>query len=219
MIELLSVNVGLPQVLGLQRGKPVSSAIRKAPVSADVVSVSLVNIEGDRQADLRVHGGPEKAIFAYPAAHLAAWGDEYRDGEPLRYGLIGENLTIGGIDERDVHIGDIWNWGSVRLQICQPRYPCFKLAMTVGEPGIIKRFLATARSGWYLRVLTPGEALVAGPITIEQMDPSMRRRGRHLARSSRRSGWRLRIIRHWRPRGGQICCVWPRWRSRRRRNV
>jgi len=168
----LSVNVGLPQVLGLQRGKPVSSAIRKAPLSADVVSVSLVNIEGDRQADLRVHGGPEKAIFAYPAAHLAAWGDEYRNGEPLRYGLIGENLTIGGIDERDIHIGDIWNWGSVRLQICQPRYPCFKLAMTVGEPGIIKRFLATARSGWYLRVLTPGEAPVAGPITIEQIDPA-----------------------------------------------
>jgi MOSC domain-containing protein YiiM len=170
VIELLSVNVGLPALLGLQRGKPVSSAIRKTPVTADIVSVSKVNIEGDRQADLRVHGGPDKAIFAYPAAHLTAWGDEYRNGEPLRYGLIGENLTIGGIDERDVRIGDIWRWGSVRLQICQPRYPCYKLAMTVGEPAIIKRFLATARSGWYLRVLTPGEAPVGGPITIEQMD-------------------------------------------------
>lgn len=170
MIELLSVNVGMPALLGYQRGKPVTSAIRKTPVTADVVSVSDLNIEGDLQADLRVHGGPNKAIFAYPAVHLAAWGQEYRNSEALPFGLIGENLTIGGIDEHDVHIGDIWAWGTVRLQICQPRYPCFKLAMTVGEPGIIKRFLATARSGWYLRVLTPGEAPVAGPITVEAFD-------------------------------------------------
>jgi MOSC domain-containing protein YiiM len=172
MIELLSVNVALPSVLGLYRGQPIKSGIRKSPVTTTDVAVSTVNIAGDAQADLRVHGGPEKAIFAYPSEHLEGWANEFGDGSPLPYGLIGDNLTMAGVDETQAHIGDIWQWGSVRLQICQPRFPCFKLGMTVGNHRILRRFMETGWSGWYLRVLTEGIAPVAGPIGIEAIDPA-----------------------------------------------
>jgi MOSC domain-containing protein YiiM len=172
MIELVSVNVGLPAVIGTRRGKPVMSGIRKTPVTAESIEVGPTNLAGDRQADLRVHGGPEKAIFAYPLEHLTAWTDELRPDAPYLPGSIGDNLTVTGLDETQVRIGDVWAWGDALLQICQPRYPCFKLAMAAGRPQIVKRFLATGRSGWYIRVLEPGMAPVRGPITLHKADPA-----------------------------------------------
>lgn len=170
MIELASVNVGLPAVIGSRRGKPVMSGIRKTPITTETIAVGVTNLAGDRQADLRVHGGPEKAIFAYPLAHLAAWTEELKPDAPYAPGSIGDNLTIANLDETQVSIGDIWSWGDALIQICQPRYPCFKLALAAGRPQIVKRFLTTGRSGWYIRVLEPGEAPARGPITVQQRD-------------------------------------------------
>jgi MOSC domain-containing protein YiiM len=150
----------------------VRSSIRKTPVATETIAVGLTNLAGDRQADLRVHGGPEKAIFAYPLAHLAAWTEELHPDAPYMPGSIGDNLTIADLDESAVSIGDVWRWGDALLQICQPRYPCFKLALAAGRPQIVKRFLATGRSGWYIRVLEPGNASVRGPITVEERDPA-----------------------------------------------
>jgi MOSC domain-containing protein YiiM len=172
VIELVSVNVGQPAVIGTRRGKPVLSGIRKTPVTTEAIEVGLTNLAGDRQADLRVHGGPEKAIFAYPIEHLAAWTGELTPDNPYLPGSIGDNLTVAGLDETQVRIGDVWKWGNALLQICQPRYPCFKLAMATGRPRIVKRFLATGRSGWYIRVLEPGSAPVCGPITLHETDPA-----------------------------------------------
>ena len=172
MIELVSVNVGQPAVIGTRRGQPVTSGIRKTPVATDTIEVGPTNLAGDRQADLRVHGGPEKAIFAYPLEHLTAWSEELKPDAPYLPGSIGDNLTVAGLDETRVRIGDVWRWGDALLQICQPRYPCFKLAMAAGRPQIVKRFLATGRSGWYIRVLEPGNAPVCGPIALHTADPA-----------------------------------------------
>jgi MOSC domain-containing protein YiiM len=171
VIELVSVNVGAPAVIGTRRGKPVLSGIRKIPVTTETIEVGLTNLAGDRQADLRVHGGPEKAIFAYPVEHLASWTEELAPDTPYLPGSIGDNLTVAGLDETQVRIGDVWQWGDALIQICQPRYPCFKLAMAAGRPQIVKRFLATGRSGWYIRVLEPGQAPVRGPICLHKADP------------------------------------------------
>ena len=170
MIDLVSVNVGQPEEIGIRRGRPVLSSIRKHPVASASVEVSLTNIAGDAQADLRVHGGPDKAIFAYPIEHLQAWSDEFRPSDPFLPGSIGDNFTVRGLEESNVRIGDIWQWGDVLLQVCQPRFPCFKLALAVGSPKVVKRFMETGRSGWYIRVLEPGAAPVGGPIHLQTVD-------------------------------------------------
>lgn len=170
-IGLVSVNVGLPAVIGKHRGKPVTSGIRKRPVAGETIAVGATNLAGDRQADLRVHGGPDKAIYAYPGEHLPWWNDQLAREVPFSPGSFGENLTTAGIDEGTALIGDVWRWGTALLQICQPRYPCFKLVIATEQPDMVKRFLAAGRSGWYLRVLEPGTAPVAGPIEVMTVDP------------------------------------------------
>lgn len=166
-VTLLSVNVAQPTQIGLRHGQPVISGIKKRPVGDDRArSVSLTQLEGDGQADLYNHGGPNKAIYAYPSEHLPLWNAELRPDTPYGPGTFGENLTVGGWLESDVRIGDIWAWGSARLQVSQPRYPCYKLAMTTGRPIVGKRMLETLRNGWYLRVLQPGEASPNDPITV-----------------------------------------------------
>lgn len=172
-IGLVSVNVAEPEVIGRQRGRDVLSAIKKRPVIAGpTIAMTTTNLDGDRQADLRVHGGPEKAVYAYPSEHWARWNAEIAPAEPFGAGTFGENLSTLGIDETEACIGDVWAWGTARLQICQPRYPCFKLAMATRRLDVGKLMLDAGRSGWYLRVLTAGEAPVAGPIAIEQRDPA-----------------------------------------------
>jgi MOSC domain-containing protein YiiM len=171
VITLRSVSVGRPALLGTYRGQVIQSGIRKARVDAPSVAVTSTNIDGDGQADLRHHGGPDKAIYCYPFEHLAFWQESIGYGGDSIHAPFGENLSVAGISEDTVCIGDIWRWGSVTLQISQPRWPCFKLRMHTGQPQMVKRFVASGRSGWYLRVLEPGTAPTSGQITIVERDP------------------------------------------------
>jgi MOSC domain-containing protein YiiM len=171
-IELVSVNVALPSYLCERRGKMIESGIRKKPVSAPRIAVSTINIEGDGQGDLRVHGGPEKAVYAYPSEHWAPWTGELRPERPFGPGSFGENLSTAGMLEDEACIGDIWRWGDVRLQICQPRYPCYKLGEALKDRSVIAKMVANGRTGWYFRVLTPGDAPTGGPIEREARDPA-----------------------------------------------
>lgn len=168
VIRVLSVSVGKPGVIMERRGEPVLSGIVKRPLEAQTVDVSFTNIAGDGQADLINHGGPDKAVYVYPSEHLPLWRDEI--GYDGGVSAFGENLTIEGIDENAACIGDTWHWGAVRLQISQPRWPCFKLAHRTGHPDMVKRFVASGRSGWYMRVLTPGTAAREDPIEVEVKD-------------------------------------------------
>jgi len=158
--------VAEPHVIGVRRGRPVESGIGKQPVPSATLRLDLLNLEGDRQADLRVHGGRDKAVYAYPSEHLPLWNAELAVDPPFGPGTFGENLTTAGWLEDDVRIGDIWSWGEALLQVTEPRAPCFKLAMVTGRRDLLKRVVQTGRSGWYLRVLRPGVVPVAGPITV-----------------------------------------------------
>jgi MOSC domain-containing protein YiiM len=164
-IELVSVNVAMPQYLGDFRGHRISSGIAKRPVDAETLWLDHLNLEGDAQADLEVHGGPDKAVYAYPSEHLPAWAEEL--GQELGPAPFGENLSTAGGTEDDVCIGDKWFWGDAVLEVCQPRTPCFKLNMHRGRGDMGRLLRRSGRSGWYLRVLKPGRVPVAGPIRVE----------------------------------------------------
>ena len=121
------------------------------------------------QADLRVHGGPEKAVYAYSAAHYAPWAAEWPELESrFRPGAFGENLTVDGLTEADLCVGDIHGIGTVRLQVCQPRQPCFKLALNFGNARLPKALVRSGRSGWYYRVLTSGTLQAGDAIELVQ---------------------------------------------------
>src|SRR3954454_25165095 len=154
MARLLSVNVGRPQPVGLRRGRTVKSAIPKAPVEGRA-GVAGVNVEGDDQAGRRVHGGPDKAVYAYASEDTAWW--EQQLGRELGPGAFGENLTVEGIDVSGAVIGERWRLGAVELEVCQPRFPCFKLGLRFGDPKMLKRFARAGRTGAYLRVVREGE--------------------------------------------------------------
>jgi MOSC domain-containing protein YiiM len=154
MARLVSVNVGTPQPVGLRRGRTVRSAIAKAPVDGRV-RVEGVNLAGDDQADRRVHGGPDKAVYAYAAEDTAWWEAEL--GRELGPGAFGENLTVEGIDVSGAVIGERWRVGTVELEVCQPRFPCFKLGLRFGDPKMLKRFTQAERPGAYLRIRREGE--------------------------------------------------------------
>ncbi len=169
-VGLLSVNVGRPSFLGYHRGRPVVSGIAKRPVFTDSLKLDHLNLEGDGQADLQAHGGPDKAVYAYPCEHLPAWSEEL--GQELGPASFGENLTVSGWLEESVGIGDQWEWGDAVLEVCQPRWPCFKLAMYRGSGRVGPRMRETGRTGWYLRVLQPGAVPVAGPIAVAERHPA-----------------------------------------------
>jgi len=186
-VGLVSVNVSLPRYLGEHRGKPVTSGIAKVPVTADEVWLDHLNIEGDGQADPSVHGGADKAVYAYPSEHLAPWSAELgQDLGPsgqlgpsgpqsgqLGPAAFGENLTTAGWTEDDVRIGDRWEWGDAVLEVCQPRWPCYKLVMYRGRGDIQRRMHANGRTGWYLRVLRAGLVPVAGPVSVVERHPAL----------------------------------------------
>ena len=154
-MKLLSINVSKPKPIQYG-GKTVHTGIFKEPVSGTVM-LREKNIEGDGQGDLRVHGGTYKAIYGYPFEHYAYWQQELRRND-LTYGQFGENLTVEGLLEDAVYIGDVFQIGeTVRLQITQPRVPCFKLAYKMGLPDFPKEFLESRRVGFYFRVLEEGE--------------------------------------------------------------
>ena len=155
-MHVVSVNVGLPREVEW-KGTKVLTGIFKSPVHARV-PVRRLNIDGDGQADLTVHGGPDKAVYAYPSEHYGPWTG--RLGYELSPGNFGENLTTQGLLEDAVHIGDEFRVGTARLVITQPRLPCFKLGIRFGEPGMVKSFLQAGKPGIYFAVLEEG---VVGP--------------------------------------------------------
>jgi MOSC domain-containing protein YiiM len=158
--RLLSVNVGRPQQVSVRRGRPVMSAIGKAPVSGRV-RVAGVNVDGDDQADRTVHGGPDKAVYAYAREDELWWAAQLAREVPP--GMFGENLTLEGVDVSGAVIGERWRIGTVVLEVCQPRLPCFKLGLRFGDPMMLKRFAQAGRPGAYLRIVVEGE-LGAGDV-------------------------------------------------------
>jgi len=152
-MKLLSINISLPREVSVH-GKEVVTGIFKAPVSGPVMARKL-NLEGDGQGDLSVHGGPDKAIYAYPWEHVLQWKIVLRR-QDLGPGSFGENLTVEGLNEKEVAIGDEFAIGSARFVVTQPRFPCFKLALALETPSITKTFLESGRTGFYLRVLQEG---------------------------------------------------------------
>ena len=169
VIVIRSVQVGRPSVLATTAdGDEVISAIVKQPVTVPMLALSAINLEGDDQADRSVHGGPDKAVYAYSAEHFERWSSEI--GIDVGPGTFGENVTVVGITEADVCIGDRWAWGDALLEVCQPRWPCFKLTLRTRVRDIGHRMRADGRTGWYLRVLEPGPVPVAGPIRVAARD-------------------------------------------------
>ncbi|WIY05670.1 MOSC domain-containing protein [Amycolatopsis mongoliensis] len=162
-MELAGVYVGEPSVLGYRRDRPVLSAITKAPVTAPRLKLTELNLDGDRQADLTVHGGVDKAVYVYPAEHYPAWAADGFDASP---GDFGENISLTGVTEDDVRIGDVWAWGDALVQVSQPRQPCFKLAMKTGRKDVVPAMIDSGRCGWYLRVLRPGTVPTSGVLDV-----------------------------------------------------
>ncbi|EIV92089.1 MOSC domain-containing protein [Frankia sp. QA3] len=152
--RVVSVNVGLPRAVPTDDGGEVLTAIWKEPV-AGRVAVRRGNLDGDRQADLVHHGGADKAVYAYAQEDLAWWAGEL--GRAVPAGAFGENLTIAGLDVAGVVVGEVWSVGSARLQVAQPRIPCFKLGIRFADRSLPRRFAAAGRPGIYLRVLAEGE--------------------------------------------------------------
>ena len=153
-MKIISLNVGLHRLV-LRNGEPVSTGIFKEPVAGRLILRTL-NLDGDRQSDLSVHGGPEKAVYLYPSEHYEFWKRELPNMD-LPWGMFGENFTSEGILETETNIGDTFRIGSAEVMVTQPRMPCYKLGIRFGRPDIIKRFLVSERTGFYFSVLKEGE--------------------------------------------------------------
>jgi len=167
-MKLVSVQVGRPRTVRW-RGNPVATGIYKEPVAGRVV-VRRLNLDGDQQADLTVHGGPDKAVYVYPIEHYESWAHE-RGQSPYSFGQFGENFTVEGMLEETVHIGDIFRIGDTQLEVTQPRVPCYKLGIKMGSTQFLKQFLASGRTGYYMRVLEEGEVGAGDSIERITTDP------------------------------------------------
>lgn len=154
-ISLISVSTGQPRVIWQRNGDTVVSSIDKTVVAADRVQVGVFNIAGDAQADLRVHGGSDKAVYSYSADHWPWWAEH---GLICRPATFGENLTLGDADEGEVCIGDRFRWGDVVLEVSEPRAPCYKLGIHTAREDVPPLMTRSARCGWYFRVIEEGEA-------------------------------------------------------------
>jgi MOSC domain-containing protein YiiM len=161
MMKLVSVNVGLPREVEW-RGRSVTTGIFKSPVQGRV-RVQTLNLDGDRQADLSVHGGPDKAVYAYPAEHYEYWRQEL-PGVDLPPGSFGENLTTEGMREAAVRIGDRFRIGSTVVRVTQPRLPCYRLGVKFGRDDMVRRFLASERTGFYFAVVQEGDVAAGDAI-------------------------------------------------------
>ena len=161
--RLISVNVGLPQAIDTGR-RIVETAFWKAPVEGRV-KVRHDNLEGDRQADLTVHGGPDKAVYAYAIEETRLWEEEL--GRELGAGAFGENLTTAGVDVSGAVLGERWRVGTTLLEVVQPRLPCFKLGLKMGDPTFLKRFALASRPGAYLKIIEEGDLGAGDPVEVD----------------------------------------------------
>jgi len=166
-MKIVSLNVGRPRLV-VWNGEPVSTGIYKTPVEGRVMLRAL-NLDGDRQADLTVHGGPYKAAYAYPSEHYGFWRGEL-PGVELPWGMFGENFTTEGLDESSVNVGDRFRIGEAEVLVTQPRMPCFKLGIKFGRADILKRFLASGRTGFYFSVVREGEVASGDEVELLARD-------------------------------------------------
>ena len=166
-MKLLSVNVGLPREIEWN-GRVVRTSIFKEPVTGRV-RVTRLNVDGDQQSDLTVHGGPDKAVYAYPSEHYRFWRSELPDMD-LAWGIFGENFTTDGLGEDTLHIGDRLRVGSAEFVVTQPRMPCFKLGIRFNRSDMVKRFLQSGRTGFYLAVAIEGEIAAGDSIELLGQD-------------------------------------------------
>ncbi|WP_438492922.1 MOSC domain-containing protein [Paenibacillus sp. IHBB 3054] len=162
-MEVISLNVGKPVTVDY-RGKPLETGIYKMP-AAGPVQLHLEGFAGDGQADLVNHGGPDKAVCVYPIEHYAFWEEQL--GKKLEFSAFGENITVSGLLETEVCIGDVYEIGSTLLQVSQPRFPCFKLSQKHGPADMPAKVLATGYSGFYFRVLREGQ-ITAGDRIVKK---------------------------------------------------
>jgi len=167
-LRVVSVNAGLPREV-VWKGRAVRTGIFKDPVEGRV-AVRALNLDGDRQADLTVHGGVSKAVYVYPSEHYAYWREEL-PGVELPWGMFGENLTTEGLLEGAVGIGDRFRIGSAQVVVTEPRMPCYKLGLRFRRDDVIKRFLASRRTGFYLAVLNEGEVEAGDRVERLSRDP------------------------------------------------
>ena len=167
MTEILSIQIG-PARVHDWRGQPVSTAIFKSPVQA--AAIVRLGLAGDEQADLTVHGGTDKAVYAYAAEHYAWWAKQL-PGVELPHGVFGENLTLKEFDDADACLGDRYRVGGAVLEAIQPRLPCSKLGLRFNDPGMVKRFAQSGRFGVYFRVLEQGQVMVGDEVERIYEDP------------------------------------------------
>jgi len=168
-MKLISLNVARPRLV-LYQGTTINTGIFKRPVSGPV-QLRTLNLDGDRQADLRVHGGPFKAVYGYPSEHYEFWRREL-PGMDLPWGMFGENFTTEGLHEKDLHIGDRLQIGSAIIVVRQPRMPCYKLAAKFQRDDMIDRFLASGRSGFYFSVEQEGTVAANDPFEFVSRESS-----------------------------------------------
>ena len=166
-MQLVSVNVGLPRDV-TWHGRVVRTSIWKDPVEG-LVHVSSLNLAGDQQSDLSVHGGKEKAVYAYPREHYEYWRREL-PATDLAWGIFGENFTTEGLLEPEIRIGDRIRVGSAEFLVTQPRMPCFKLGVRFGNDDMVKRFLRSGRPGFYLAVIREGDVASGNSLEIVGRD-------------------------------------------------
>lgn len=168
-MKLVSVNCGLPREV-VWRGRSVTTSIYKEPVQGRI-ALRTLNLDGDRQSDLSVHGGKDKAVYCYPVEHYEYWKMEL-PGHALPMGVFGENFTTDGLNEDSVQIGDQISIGSGEVVVSQPRLPCYKLGIRFKSDDMVKRFLASQRSGFYVAVTREGEVGAGDEIRVLRPDPN-----------------------------------------------
>jgi MOSC domain-containing protein YiiM len=170
-MKLISLNVARPRLIVYQR-KTINTGIFKEPV-AGPVQLRTLNLDGDRQADLTVHGGPNKAVYGYPSEHYPFWRQEL-PGVNLPWGMFGENFTTTGLAEAELHVGDRFQIGSAIVMVRQPRMPCYKLAAKFQRDDMIERFLRSGRSGFYFSVERDGSVAVEDDFQLlKRNDPGI----------------------------------------------
>jgi MOSC domain-containing protein YiiM len=167
-MKLVSVNTGLPREV-TWRGRTVTTAIYKEPAHGRV-ALRKLNLDGDRQADLSVHGGEYKAVYCYPLVHYEYWKREL-PGRELPMGVFGENFTVDGLVEESVHLGDQFSVGSAEVIVTQPRLPCYKLGIRFEADDMVKRFFVSGRTGFYFAVAREGEVGAGDEIVLTNPDP------------------------------------------------